>query len=388
MVTRSSLAGCVHEVLLATWLLGACAAADDAAPRSVTFPRHRETEMPSAPATAPPVEAVANGAGLDLAREAAALAADVGQIEPPAFERSLRQELATAEDPTASALELAAFLASEERHDEALAVVQQAGTRSQEPGLRVARAGLLRDLGRRHLALAELEALVREHGARALNPGLLFEVAELNWLEGNGAQALANLREIDQIHGDDPWCIDHRWQLSELAAEIQRGRGPQRVRNRDLLGNLRGAPDASKRIAALEQLTRTAAAGEGATAAVRARAVAIASGDAAPVVRARAVQLHQPSAETAAEFCETALADEATIVRQFAAPRAVELLGPASAFLLLDCLAKEQDPATFATLHEALKKLGRTAPQLPVGGGETAEGRQAIVAAWRERWPR
>jgi hypothetical protein len=139
----------------------------------------------------------------------------------------------------------------------------------------------------------------------------------------------------------------------------------------------------STRIAVLEQLTRASAADEGATAALRARAVEIASADAAPVVRARAVQLHRPSAETAAEFCETALADEATIVRQFAAARTVELLGPASAFLLLDCLAKEQDPATFATLHEALKKLGRTAPQLPAGGGETAEGRQQIVDGWR-----
>jgi Flp pilus assembly protein TadD len=122
----------------------------------------------------------------------------------------LRQELATAEDPTASALELAGFLAAEERHEEALAVVQQAETRSPDPRLRVARAGLQRDLGRRHLALAELETLVRERGAKALHPGLLYEVAELNWLEGNGAQALANLREIDQVHGDDPWCLDHR----------------------------------------------------------------------------------------------------------------------------------------------------------------------------------
>jgi hypothetical protein len=216
----------------------------------------------------------------------------------------------------------------------------------------------------------------------------LFEVAELNWLEGKGAQALASLREIDQVHGDDPWCLDHRQDLGGLAAEIQRGGGPQRVRVVDLLGNLRGAPSVSTRIAVLEQLSKASAADERATAELRARAVAIASADAAPVVRARAVQLARPSAETAAEFCETALADEATIVRQFAASRAVELLGPASAFMLLDCLAKEQDPATFAALHEALKRLGRTAPQLPVGGGETAEGREKIVAAWRERWQR
>jgi len=374
----------VHEVLLATWLLGACAAASDAAQRNVSFPHQGETDMPKAPSTAPHAETVPIAASLDFVHGAAAL----GAAEPGAFERSLRQELATAEDPTASALELAGLLAAKERHDEALAVVQQAETRSQDPSLRVARAGLQRDLGRRHLALAELEALVRERGARALHPGLLFEVAELNWLEGNGGQALANLRDIGQLHGDDPWCLEHQPQLRELAAEIQRGRGPQRVRVVDLLGNLRGAPNASTRIAVLEQLSRTASGDEDATAELLARAVEIASADAAPVVRARAVQLARPSAETAAEVCETALADEATIVRQFAAVRAVELLGPASAYLLLDCLAKEQDPATFAALHEALKRLGKKAPQLPVGGGETAEGRQKIVAAWREQWPR
>ena len=388
MVTRLSPAGCVHEVLLATWLLGACAAGADDAQRNVTFPRQRETDMPSAPATAPPAETAPIAARLDFAHAAAGIGAAVGQTEPAALERSLRQELATAEDPTASALELAGLLAAEERHDEALAVVQQAQTRSQDPSLRVAHAGLQRDLGRRHLALAELEALVRERGARALNPGLLFEVAELNWLEGNGAQALANLREIDQVHGDDPWCHDHQQQLSDLAAEIQRGGGPQRVRDRDMLGNLRGAPNASMRIAVLEWFAKRAAAAEDATGELCARAIDIASADAAPVVRARAVQLARPSAETAAEFCETALADEATIVRQFAAARAVELLGPASAFLLLDCLAKEEDPATFAAVHQALERCGRTAPRLPVGGGETAEGRQKIVAAWREQWPR
>jgi hypothetical protein len=388
MVTRLSPAGCVHVVLLATWLLGACAAGSEAAPRNATFPRQRETDMPSAPATAPPGANAPIAASFDFAHEADALGAAVRQTEPLAIERSLRQELATAEDPTASALELAGFLAAEERHEEALAVVQQAETRSQDPRLRVARAGLQRDLGRRHLALAELETLVRERGAKALHPGLLFEVAELNWLEGDGAQALAKLREIEQVHGDDPWCVDHQQQLSDLAAEIQRGRGPQRVRVVDLLGNLRGAPSASTRIAVLEQLARGAAGGEEATGELRARAVAIASADAAPVVRARAVQLARPSAETAEEFCEVALADDATIVRQFAAARAVELLGPASATLLLDCLAREEDPATFATLHEALKRCGRTAPQLPVGGGETAEGRQQIVAAWREQWRR
>jgi hypothetical protein len=344
--------------------------------------------MPSAPATAPPTEIAPIAASLDFAHEAAAIGAAVGQSEPAAIEHSLRQELATANDPTASALELAGFLAAAERHDEAIAVVQQAETRSQDPRLRVAHAGLQRDLGRRHLALAELEALVRDRGARDLNPGLLFEVAELNWLEGNGAQALANLREIDQVHGGDPWCLEHRQQLTDLAAEIQSGRGPQRVHARDLLGNLRGAPHASTRIAMLEQLANGATGAEDATGELRARAAAIASGDAAPVVRARAVQLARPSAETAAEFCEAALADEATIVRQFAAARAVELLGPASAFLLLDCLAREDDPATFAALHEALKRCGKAAPQLPVGGGETAEGRQKIVAAWREQCPR
>ena len=304
------------------------------------------------------------------------------------FERSLRQDLATAGDPTASALELAALLCDQERLAEALEVVQQAQTRSQAPALRVARAGLLRDLGRRHLAVAELQALVREYGAGALHPSLLFELAELDWLEGNQASALADLAAINDIHVGDRWCVEHGKQLAELAAEIQRGSGPERVRVRDLLGNLRGAPNVSTRIRVLEQLAAATKPGdENATGALGARAVAIACADESPVVRARAVQLAHPDAESASEFCRIALGDGAAIVRRFAAARTVELLGRAGAALVLDGLAREEDAATFVVFHDSLGRLGMMPPALPADGVETAAARAEVVAAWRARWP-
>lgn len=355
--------------------------------------RHAATPRPTGPL---PATATAASTGpVEPGRGEAGSAAAGGDDELADFERSLREQIATAAEPTSYALELAGLLADLERHREALAMlvgVRQrlaAAGRTIDPVLQVAIAGAHRDLGQRHLAVAELEALLAARGALGLHPGLVFEIAELQWLEGKPTAAVATLAELRRGHVDSGWLASHTSDVQRLEHELANRAAPTRMRLRDLFGNLRGATEAIVRLQTLEELVRLAdapapaAAGEPRIAAVAPMALAIAFGDVDGLVRARAVQLTGPVDGTE-EFCRAALADADARVRTAAVAKAVAWLGAGSRALLLDALTNEADPQAFRACHEALVGIVGNGPPMPPGSEAEAQARQIAVAAWRQ----
>lgn len=308
------------------------------------------------------------------------------------LEKDLRHELATAADPTDVALELAGLLTDLERPREALAALEAAMSRRPGPRLSIAHAAVQRDLGQRHLAVAELERLRATQGALAVAPGVLLELAELQWLEGHGDTALATLTELRRAYSEDAWWTTNGTPVEQLALEVNTRSAPQRLRLRDLLGNLRGAPNQLVRLRTLEEIVHLADHGKDsseaqqrALAGLRERAIAIACGDEHPVVRARAIQLAKPVAATAMDFCAAAFGDASPVVRSCVAPRCAEWLGRSAIPLLLEVLAKETDGAAFRAMHEALGSLVTEAPQLLPQDEDKAERRLVVTAAWRQR---
>ncbi len=333
-----------------------------------------------------PVLAAAPAAGAPTAAASVPPAA-VATTDAAELERHWRNQLATAADPVPAALELAALLAGLERHGDALVAIDSVLPRTGAAQLRVVRAGLQRDLGQRHLAVAELRAVVAAEGPAAVHPGLLFELAELEWLEGDARAAAATLQTLANEPANADWCREHGAARQALADEINSGRGPAKVRVRDLLGNLRGAPLATTRIAVLERLV----AGDGVAGPdaqrLREAAIAIAVGDESAAVRARAVSLVPAGTDFAPDLVAAALGDEAALVRRAAAGRAAVLLGEGARDLLLQRLAVEDDEAAFAALDRAL--AGLVPDPVPLGPGEamTPVARAQVVARWRARWP-
>ena len=339
------------------------------------------------PASETPIEATGDAAG--------PVAIVSGDEALASQERSLREQLATAADPTAYALELAALLVDLERHQEALAMlvgVRQrlaAAGRTVDPVLPVAIAGVHRDLGQRHLAEAELAALLADRGALGLHPALVFEIAELQWLEGKVEAAVATLAELRRGHADSAWMASQGGAVQQLEHDLANRTTPTRMRLRDLFGNLRGATEAFVRMRTLEELVRLADDQAGASAeeprlaAVRPMALAIAFGDADGLVRARAVQLTGP-VDAPEQFCRTALADADARVRTAATAKAVAWLGVGSRPLLHEALANETDPQAFRTCHEALLGIVGNGPTLAAGDEAQAPRRQAAVVAWRQ----
>ena len=309
----------------------------------------------------------------------------VATLDPIAEERRLRAEFAAPGDPTEPALDLAGFLCSRERFDEALALVDVARGRSADPRLRIARAGLLRDLGRRVAAANELRSLARERSAADLHPSLLLEWAELEWLNADFAAAREVLADLSRTHGADPWCIDHRAEIDVLAAAVAR---EQRAAKgvRDLFGDLRGGDAVAVRAAAFDGLaTIGRLAGDDAAPEVLADAISIAFADVAPELRVRAVEAATPGSAIGPALLAAALGDESPRVRLAAARRAFDLDRDNAATVLLDRLAKETDAAGFEQVHASLAAVVANAPTLPSGAGETIESRATAVAAWRER---
>jgi len=321
------------------------------------------------------------------------VAAAASTEKPPAdelerLEADLRARLAD-DDPAAAALELAALLCDLERHAEAAEILAEARSRAAQPLLGAALASVRRDLGQRHLAVAELRSLRRSEGAIALHPGLLFELAELEWLEGDRAGARATLGELRQLHGESAWCVEHRDELAAFDQELANARAPQRVKLRDLMGNLRGAPTPTVRLATLTRLLEIVddAQAPPATRALKRRVIAIGCGDASAAVRAKAIQFGPPVADDPLPFCRAALSDHDAFVRQVAARRTVTLLGEAAVDLLLDAMQRENDGPTVVVLHTELANLaGMTvAPPLDV---DDAAARRAALEQWRQRWRR
>src|SRR5262245_53720272 len=264
-------------------------------------------------------------------------------------EAELRDQLRSAADPTPAALQLARVLDAEERLPDALTVLDQAlARRPADPLLEVARAGVLRDLGRRDQAVAALRVLLERAGPAKLHPGLLFELAEIQFVEGETAAARATLNSLRLEHADDPWLRGSAAELSLLQRQVDDGARPVRLGSRDLLGNLRGSADAAERAHALEQLLPLGGL-------VAARAQAIAAADRAPEVRAAAVRQCVVDSAVLPEMIAVGLADPEPSVRRAAAARARELPAQQAVDLLLPTLAAEQDAETFAALNGALR---------------------------------
>ncbi|MBL8754672.1 MAG: hypothetical protein JNK15_15315 [Planctomycetes bacterium] len=303
--------------------------------------------------------------------------------DPRDRERDLRHELALATDPTAAAIELAAWLARDERHAEALQVVDTARTRSNHHDLRILRADLLRDLGQRHAAVAELRALRTELGVDRMPPELLFDLAELEALEGNHPAAAATLQVLGTVHARDPWVVDATAKRQALAAEIAGGR-PTTVKVRDVLGNLRGAPFADDRLQALERLVRVRL-GDDQDDSIHQLAVVIALGDPAEAVRAHAVAHADPVPDQRLEFLAAALADSSSLVRRRALSRAVDWRQDGTVPLLLAWLDRETDAATFVQVCDALRAFTPELPATSLPAASSSSGRAAVAIDYRRR---
>lgn len=330
-----------------------------------------ESDQAATPATAPP----------DSRPHEPVTVADLR-----AHERRLREAL-LGPDPVGAALDLAALLADLERHREARHVLLRARADQPNPALAVAIAGIQRDLGQRHLAVAELRTLRDTNGAVAMHPGLLFELAELEWLEGEGGAATKTLLELRRIHATDDWTRGNTARLDGLINEINSHDRPQRVALRDLLGNLRGADSPTVRLRTLEQLvamTRQPDAAPGLQALER-RVLAVGVGDASSAVRARAIQLGPVGSTDRKVFCSMALADRDPLVRRVAAERAAELLGSAAGPLLTAQLAGERDAATFVAIDNTLRRLA-SEPETDGLTQPDAVERRAILERWQERF--
>lgn len=306
-------------------------------------------------------------------------------------ERDLRNAYANAdtEDVSQAALDLGGYLVQRERHFEALFVIDQALKRSRTVPLRLARAGLLRDLARCDLAASELQSVVRELGAKKVSPATLFDLAQAEWVAGQTDAAAATLRSIPQAHAGDVWLQDHADDLAAWDARIRDaapGRDPlANGELRDLFALLRAAPDSGSRLKMLDALAGKQRESDPAYAErrpVRLRAIAIACADEATAVRARAVHLARVHGLRDPDFWGVALADPAPLVRRFAATGAAEHLGRAATSVLFEQLQRERDPAAFASLHRGLATVFAVAA--PACEADTDEGRAAAVAHWRE----
>ncbi len=355
----------------------------------------------AAPASAPPSAEPAEGA---LPRSSVGVAdAERGELaaspavvadafvgvgdEARAEERRLRSALAKAADPTEPALDLAAWLCEAERHAEALAVVESALPRTADPRLQVARAGLLRDVGRRRDAAALLANLVKEHGGGSLHPGLLLEWAELAWVEGDGTMAKAALASLDAAHAADPWCAEHRVAIEAVRTGVERNLRPA-LSIDDLLGDLRGAPEVGTRSSAFGMLASIVRSyGDRAAHDLMERVVAIAVADDAAEVRALGVGAIQPGGVAEAAIA-AAFADPASAVRVAAADRSVAALGAAGKALLLDRLEAESDVQVGAAIHRALSRLVADGPAWPEGAAPTRDVLADLARAWRARCAR
>lgn len=363
----------VRVVPVLGWLLAACAAPVDRPPSAVAAPVRPLLGAP--PATAAPVVPPGHALPDRGDQDALEVAADAD------FERQRREALAMAADPTLPALELAGWLAAGERHEEALAVVTAAWRRTRAPALSVAAAGLQRDLGRRHEAVATLATVVTDQTFAGCHPGLVFELAELQWLQGDGEAADATLRALEATHGQHRWWTERQADVRSLHREIARGGVPRAIAVRDVLGNLRGAPDPSERLRCLRELI---AIGAG----PRAQAVAIGVGDTDDLVRAQAVLAAEVEVAALIELCRGALADPAAPVRAAGAARVAGLAPGVALPLLRHAMTNEDDPVPLLALHQALRNLQPDGPTAAMGQLATAAGRDRLRQAWEARWSR
>lgn len=308
-------------------------------------------------------------------------AAPAGEVGPTG-EAELRAQLATAADPTGPALELARLLDVEERLAEALLAVDVARRRRPgEPLLQIARAGILRDLGRRAEALRELTAVLDRTGDGAVEAGLLFEWAELAALENDLPLARRAVARLQTECAGDEFTSRHGDEVAQLTAVLASDQHLVPTRVRDLLGDLRGNASADRR---LESFTRLSSIGGE----VAARAVTAILDDPDPRLRSQGVRAAPVAAAVLAEFCALALSDPAAAVRAAGAERTTALPSAEAAVLLLPTLAAETDPEAFAALHAALRQVTGTGVDVTAEAMADAAARAAVVTEWRTQWER
>lgn len=280
-------------------------------------------------------------------------------------------------DPLAEVLRDVARCDRDEQHVEALRLLEDAISRlGPAPELSAARAGVLRDVGKRSEAHRELVGL-RDRDEGSFGPGLWFELAELSCAVGDFDCAAAALAVLRSSVPGASFVKEREADVRALDRCVAKREAPRAVRVRDLLGDLRGAPDAARRLSALRML-ETQAVG------VRDLAHRIAVGDVDGAVRAAAVAGTRLESDQQAEFCAVALTDRDPRVRQAGCMRASELPSSERVPLLLAALAAESDPATFAVLDAGLCG-GTTFLPADAGKAENADYRASIVSQRRAR---
>lgn len=302
---------------------------------------------------------------------------------PPAQPAGVASAPAPA-DPVEELLDRADRLALAERHADALAALS-ASDYADDVRVLWMRADLLRDLGRRHEAVAALRAIRDRLGADAVDPAALFELAMLERLEGDRAAARRTVAQVREVHGAASWTRANSARLARFDAEVAAGELPRSMSARDLLGNLRGAPDPAERLSALRQLVDGPAASDEARELARQQAVAIGVGDMAEVVRAFAVAAWQFDSAVADAFCAAALADPASVVRLAAIAHAKKLPREHASRRLVAQMAQESDAEVFAQLDAALRQLSGEPPADNAREAATAAGRAACAARWQAR---
>lgn len=280
-------------------------------------------------------------------------------------------------------LDMVAVLAAAEAHQEALRALD-ASALAQDLDVAMARADLLRDLGRRHEALAAMRRVRDRLGAAAVDPQALFEIAELERLEGERAAARRTIAAIRELHGDAAWTRANSARLARVDGQLAAAEPVRAMSARDLLGNLRGAPEPSDRLAALRSLLDGAYADAAEAAAVRERAVAIAVGDAAEPVRLAGVAAWTFDAAVGRDFVSLALVDASPRVRRAAVVHAGKLPAAAAAALLFARLCQEDDVDVFLALHDGLRAAAGAGEPITPLDVATSAGRAAVVDRWRQ----
>lgn len=305
-------------------------------------------------------------------------------------ERDLRNAFAnaTASGQPQTALDLAGYLVQQERHGEALFVIDSAIDRQRTVALRIARASLLRDMARSDLAVGELRSVIRDVGIEKISPSTLFDLAQAEWVNGEAGAAAATLRRIQHEYAGDAWLQDHAADMEEWHQRITTAHASRdSLANgvmRDLFALLRAAPDLSGRLKILDSLAGPAAkAGDTSDGRhpIRIKAIAIACADEATAVRVRAVQLAAANGMTDLPFWRAALEDTAPAVRRFAATGAANQHKKIAAPILLTAIEHEQDPQAFGALHTSLARaLGLAAPIIDKN---SPSDRAAAYAHWK-----
>jgi len=308
----------------------------------------------------------------DVAHDAAV------QADALPAEAELWQRLESGNDVVESALLLVTILESEERHDDALRALRVAMTKTpQSAELSVARAGVLRDLGRRAEAIDTLCQL-RDRDAAAFGPGLLHELAEMCCIEASFPIAKDCIRRMRETVDGADYMRQRDKDLAQLESSIQRGSAGRTMRVRDLLGDLRGAAEPAVRLDALKRLLPVGGS-------VAQSACTIAVGDASAPLRAIAVDAAEVDAELLAEFCAAALSDPDASVRSAGARRAAALPMTDRVALLVGALAAEQDAGAFLAIDAALESDSSTTSPVDAARAADAAYRRERVEDRRRR---